>query len=174
VLISGGLRLMLQAAGVKGRNQTEEGIPMFNLKMAGLALAFTAAAVLGSCSSDRSMMDNKTQLKAQLSGAQEVPANDSRGTGQGTFTYDPANKQLAYNITYSGLKAPATAGHIHGPAAAGANAGVAVPFANAASPITGTATLTDAQAADLMAGRMYVNIHSSAHPGGEIRGQITK
>ncbi len=145
---------------------------MFNLKATGIALAFAAAAVLGGCSSDK--MDSKTQLKAQLNAAQEVPTNDSKGTGQGTFTYDPATKQLAYNITYSGLKAPATAGHIHGPAAAGANAGVAIPFANAASPITGTATLTDQQAADLMAGRMYVNIHTSAHPGGEIRGQITK
>jgi hypothetical protein len=65
-------------------------------------------------------------------------------------------------------------GHIHGPAAAGANAGVSVPFTNPASPITGQATLTDAQASALMGGMMYVNIHSSTHPGGEIRGQITR
>ena len=45
-------------------------------------------------------------------------------------------------------------------------------IASAASPIKGEATLTDAQAADLLAGRWYVNVHTRAHPGGEIRGQV--
>ena len=40
------------------------------------------------------------------------------------------------------------------------------------SPLQGSATLTDAQAADLMAGRWYVNIHTAANPNGEIRGQL--
>lgn len=71
-----------------------------------------------------------------------------------------------------GLSGPATAAHFHGPASAGANAGVVVPFANAASPIEGQATITAAQAADLMAGRWYANIHTAANPGGEIRGQM--
>ena len=57
----------------------------------------------------------------------------------------------------------------------GANAGVAVPIPNvAASPAQGSATLTDAQAADLVAGRYYINIHTAANPAGEIRGQVTK
>ena len=100
--------------------------------------------------------------------------NTSTATGQATLDYDTVTKKLTWNVTYSGLTGPATAGHIHGPAAAGANAGVVVPFASAASPITGTATLTDAQAIELLAGRMYVNIHTDAHKGGEIRGQIGK
>jgi hypothetical protein len=66
------------------------------------------------------------------------------------------------------------AAHIHGPAEPGANAPPVVPFANAASPITGTATLTDVQAADLAAGKWYVNVHTAANRGGEIRGQIVK
>lgn len=54
-------------------------------------------------------------------------------------------------------------------------AGVAVPIPNvAASPAQGSATLTDAQAADLLAGRYYINIHTAANPAGEIRGQVTK
>ena len=43
-----------------------------------------------------------------------------------------------------------------------------------ASPISGTATLTDAQAADLEAGKFYFNIHTAANPGGEVRGQVDK
>jgi hypothetical protein len=43
-----------------------------------------------------------------------------------------------------------------------------------ASPIKGTATLTDAQAADLAAGKWYFNVHTEANKGGEIRGQVTK
>jgi hypothetical protein len=98
----------------------------------------------------------------------------STGKGTGTFTYDPATKALTYNVTYDGLTGPAMAAHIHGPADPGANAPPVVPFATAASPITGTATLTDAQAADLAAGKWYVNIHTAANRGGEIRGQIVK
>jgi Cu/Zn superoxide dismutase len=113
-------------------------------------------------------------LKAALSAAAEVPATDSKGAGQGTFTYNTDTKQLRFTITYRGLTGPATAGHIHGPAAPGANAGVIVPFAVPESPISGTATLTEGQAAALMAGQTYVNIHTDANKSGEIRGQIEK
>jgi hypothetical protein len=113
-------------------------------------------------------------FKATMSGAQEVPPKTTDGKGDAQATLDTTTKVLTYKVTYSGLTGPATAGHFHGPAAAGANAGVAIPFANPASPISGTATLTDAQMADLMAGKMYANIHTAANPGGEIRGQMTK
>ena len=110
--------------------------------------------------------------KATLSGGAEVPPVQSSGSGSASVSYDPASKQVTYNVTYSGVTA--TAAHIHCGAAAGANAGVSVPFANPASPITGSATLTDAQAADLTAGKCYVNIHSAANKGGELRGQLAK
>ena len=97
----------------------------------------------------------------------------SSGKGSGTFNYDPGTHVLTYNVTYEGLSGPAVAAHIHGPAGPGENGPPVVPFANAASPITGTATLTDAQAADLAAGKWYVNVHTAANKGGEIRGQIT-
>jgi hypothetical protein len=72
------------------------------------------------------------------------------------------------------LSGAATAAHFHGPADPGKNAGVAVPITPNTSPLEGSTTLTDAQAADLQAGRWYVNVHTAANPGGEIRGQLTK
>jgi CHRD domain len=115
------------------------------------------------------------KLKATLDGKSEVPANTSAGTGSADLDYDAASKKLSWTVTYSGLSGPATAAHFHGPAESGKNAGVAVAIPNAGtSPVEGSATLTDAQAADLEAGKYYINVHTAANPGGEIRGQVTK
>ena len=131
-------------------------------------LATTIA--LGACG----MMSpsNTATFGATLSSSAEVPANASTGSGTMTATLNKTTSVLSWKASYTGLTGPATAGHIHGPAAAGANAGVVVPFKSAASPIEGEATLTPAQIADLMAGKWYVNLHTAANPGGEIRGQL--
>src|SRR5450755_2230273 len=112
--------------------------------------------------------------KGTLSGGAEVPPVQSKGSGAASVNFDPASKQVSYNVTYTGLGGPATAAHIHCGAAAGANAGVAVKFDKADSPITGSATLTDAQVADLTSGKCYVNVHTDANKGGEIRAQLAK
>jgi len=115
------------------------------------------------------------KFKATLDGKSEVPANTSAGKGTADLDYDAASKKLTWKLNYSGLSGPATAAHFHGPAEAGKNAGVAVAIPNAGtSPAEGSATLTDAQAADLMAGKLYINVHTAANPGGEIRGQVMK
>ncbi|HTZ36594.1 MAG TPA: CHRD domain-containing protein [Stellaceae bacterium] len=111
---------------------------------------------------------------ATLNGPSEVPPVTTAATGAASVNFDPATKQVTYNVTYSGLSGPAAAAHIHCGALPGANSGVAVAFPSPASPITGTATLTDAQAADLEAGKCYINVHTAANKGGEIRGQLTK
>ncbi len=114
-------------------------------------------------------------LKASLKASESVPPNSSNGTGSLQATYDTANKQLTYTVTYSGLTGNATAAHFHGPADPGKTAGVVVPVqGGVASPIKGTVTLTDVQAADLLAGKWYFNIHTEANKPGEIRGQVTK
>ena len=103
------------------------------------------------------------------------PGIASSGKGMATASLDTTSKTLTWNVDYSGLSGPATAAHIHGPADPGANAGIVVPFSgNLASPIKGSATLTDAQIAQLEAGKWYVNIHTEANKPGEIRGQLIR
>jgi hypothetical protein len=141
-------------------------MPKTNTMLATLALGITVV-LAGPAFAEK--------MKATLDGKSEVPATTSAGTGTADIDYDAATKKLTWKVTYSGLSGPATAGHFHGPAEAGKNAGVAVAIPNiATSPVEGSATLTDAQAADLMAGKYYVNVHTAANPGGEIRGQVTK
>jgi hypothetical protein len=140
---------------------------MLRSSVAALALAAGLAAA-------SPVLAETVTLKATLASATEVPPNDSAATGAVTVTFDTASKKATWQGTYSGLSGAATAGHFHGPADPGKNAGVAVPITASSSPFQGSADLTDAQAADLMAGKWYVNIHTEAHKGGEIRGQVIK
>ena len=118
------------------------------------------------------------KFKADMNGASEVPPTTTSGKGTVTATYDPATKVLTWEGNFSGLSGPATAAHFHGPAEVGKNAAPAVWISekgqNLASPFKGTATLTDAQAADLEKGLWYANVHTEANKGGEIRGQVVK
>jgi len=138
-------------------------------KTIGAAAAMLAVLAIASPASAEMMT-----MKLHLTGASEVPPNDSKGTGTADITYDTASKMLTWKVTYSGLSGPATMAHFHGPAEPGKNAGIMVPFKDVASGAQGSAKLTDAEAAALMDGKMYVNVHTKAHPGGEIRAQVTK
>jgi hypothetical protein len=137
-----------------------------------LSLGVVAVAVgLAACAVPQA--SNTVALSAKLSGANEVPANSSAGSGTLDASVDKQTNVLTWTVTYAGLTGPVKAGHFHGPAAAGANAGVALGFSGSVeSPIKGSATLTAAQLADLMAGKWYVNLHTAANPGGEVRGQV--
>jgi hypothetical protein len=135
------------------------------------ALACTAVVALAGPA-----MAAMVNLKADLNGAAEVPPNSTTAKGSVTAAFDTTTKKLTWKGTYSGLSGPATAAHLHA-GEPGKNGGVAVPlFAGAAakSPFEGEATLTDAQATDLLAGKLYANIHTEANKAGEIRGQLTK
>ena len=133
------------------------------------ALACAAALVLASPS-----LAAMVNLKAELKASNEVPPNDSKGSGAVTATYDDASKKLTWKGNLTGLSGPATAAHFHA-GEAGKNGAVAVPIAGAdKGAFEGSATLTDAQAADMMAGKWYVNIHTAANKAGEIRGQLVK
>ncbi len=111
-------------------------------------------------------------FKADIAAA---PGIASAGKGSAAATLDTATKTLTWQVDYSGLSGPVTAAHIHGPAAQGANAPIVVPFkGDLASPIKGSATLTDPQIADLEAGKWYVNLHTAANKAGEARGQLVR
>ena len=111
---------------------------------------------------------------ANMLAASEVPPTDTAGAGTVEASYDTATHKLDYTLVWNGLTGPATMAHFHGPAAPGVNAGVVVPLGmKPVSPLKGVATLTDAQAADLASGKWYANVHTAAHPKGEIRGQLT-
>ncbi len=107
---------------------------------------------------------------ATLTGAQEVPANNSQATGTARFVFDPDTKAMFGTVSTSGIVG--TASHIH-TGAIGVAAGITIPFTGGPSSWTMPSTvLTDAQVASLQSGNFYANVHSAAIPGGEIRGQV--
>ena len=116
---------------------------------------------------------NIVKLSGQLSGMNEIPSNPSMGKGTVDAMFNKETNELTWTVTYAGLSGPASAAHFHGPALADANAGVVLGFKGSVeSPIKGMATLTPQQANDLLAGKWYVNIHTKANPGGEVRAQV--
>lgn len=139
-----------------------------------LTTAFLVAASLGltACTTPVNPDTNAIGISGKLSASEEVPPNGSTGTGMLKARFDTQSNVLTWTVTYSGLSGPVTGAHFHGPALLGQNAGVVLGFSGSLeSPIRGTATLTPAQAADFMSGKWYVNLHTDAHKGGEIRAQ---
>jgi hypothetical protein len=123
-------------------------------------------------------------FSASLDGANAVPPVAGDGTGSATVTISDDGQSVSWNVTYSGLTAAPGAGHIHF-AAADANGPVMIPFATVtATGSTGTFNAADyaggdglpadwaAALAAIRGGNAYVNIHTAANPGGEIRGQL--
>ena len=158
-----------------------------------LATALLGVGVLTACGSS-TKPSNITYI-ATLTGAGEVPAKTTNGTGTFTGTLDPNKNTFAWTVTYSGLSSNVTLGHIHGPADASTNANVIVNFQNpengsgtlqtgvTAGTATGSVNLTgtvnttrgisgDSLRKLLDAGMTYANIHTATNGGGEIRGQI--
>ena len=151
--------------------KTRRQINHFALVAVTLAASIAVAGISG-CGM-MSQSSNMVAFTTQLRGANEVPANASAGNGSVDAVFNKDTNLFRWKVNYSGLTGAATAGHFHGPAAVGANAGVVLPWAGPiASPMEGSATITPAQAADLVAGRWYANIHTAANPGGEVRGQM--
>ena len=137
-----------------------------SLALLSLALACSTRIALG-----------QLTFEAHLSGLAETSPNASPATGFGQIVLNPAQTQITVDENWSGLTAPATASHIHGPATTSQNAGVlfgfsGVPAATSGSIPTQVFNVTAAQVSDLLNGLWYFNIHTSTYPGGEIRGQV--
>lgn len=112
------------------------------------------------------------KFKAAMDGKSEVPPTNSMATGEADIEVDSATRQMKWVIGFKDLTGPPTAAHFHGPADPGASAPPEVDISGNLN--TGSAQLTEAQMADLQAGKLYLNIHTEKFPDGEIRGQVTK
>lgn len=130
------------------------------------AAAIFAMSAFGAYSSIAIAAD----IKVTLAGDQEVPPVKSAGTGTGTIAID-ADKSVSGSVTTTGIAG--TAAHIH-EAAMGTNGPVIIPLTKSGDTYTvpAGAKLTDAQFASFKAGNLYVNAHTAANPGGEIRAQL--
>jgi hypothetical protein len=136
---------------------------------------------ISACKKEKKPVDLTKKVNITLSGAQEVPANTSSGTGTGQITFDPTTKVISYNFSWQLGSPTATTSNMH---FHGAEDGSDIKSSVVAIGITGfpttssgtmsgqTVALTDVQAAQLLAGKWYLNIHSSTVPGGELRGNI--
>jgi hypothetical protein len=142
-----------------------------------LAVVATAALALTACSDDDDDDgdggDAET-FQAQMTGAAERPTPvTTAGTGNATVTVNGTSLSVTGN--FQGLTGPASAAHIHGPADKETAASVLCPLsasAAASGTVTGTCTFSAEQLQQLRDGRMYVNVHTSQFPQGEIRGQL--
>ena len=116
-------------------------------------------------------------FQATLSGLGENPQNGSPATGFGTVTLSLDQTHITVDESWSGLTAPATASHIHGPGGVGTNASVLFPFSGVPAATSGSIpeqsfSITPTQVSYLFSGFLYMNVHDSTFPGGEIRGQL--
>jgi Cu/Zn superoxide dismutase len=128
---------------------------------------FTTALIVGAAGSAFAM----APFAATINSAQETPPNGSTATGLGRVIVDTSTHTLFYYFEFSGLSAPETAAHIHGYVPPGTPGGVVNPLP-LGSPKIGSWAYPIAHEQEILDGLTYVNIHSTAFPGGEIRGQI--
>lgn len=150
------------------------------IKSFNFLLLLIIATGIGSCMKSNTLMVNtnntnntKVTFNATLNGASETPPNMSTATGNAIFTFDNSTYILTGNVTFQGITP--TGVHIH-KGAIGIGGEVIFPLDSGTitSPINFTSTALDStQRADLMSNLYYVNIHSTAFLGGEIRGQLT-
>ncbi len=147
----------------------------------GLMASIIVAASAAAC--DDTTAPGPPTFVASLDGASEVPAKAVAGTGTAIIVKNGST--YTYTITYAGMSGPLNGAHIHGPATTTTNANVIVPFdvagAGASGTLTGTFASTNNVAISndsldvlMRTGGAYVNLHTGANIGGEIRGQLSQ
>ena len=124
---------------------------------------YTGGEIRGQIVSDNFMVISNVALNSK----QEIPQNPSTATATFNGLFDKTTKKITYSLMITGTTA--TVLHLH-TGEVGVSGPVSVPLTAAGGT---TDALTPTQEADLLAGKFYVNIHSAAYGGGEIRGQIT-
>ncbi len=157
--------------------------------------ALWLAALAGAVALPRASSADEGRIKATLRGYSEVPAISSSGTGRFEARLRQDGSAIDYEVSYSGLESTAIASHIHigqkgvaGGVMAFLCGGGGKPACPPEGTVTGTITAADVigpvaqgiepgEFAEMLraidAGVTYVNVHTTGHPGGEIRGQVT-
>jgi hypothetical protein len=164
-----------------------------------MATALLGIGILSACGSDKSTSPPaKIIYTATLTGAAERPtAITTTATGSWRGELDPQTNTMTYTLSYTGLSANSNLAHIHAQSDASTTANVVLNFANFAGSTTfftpgstsgsaagvvnmsggtvqGLSITGDSLKKAMDAGMAYVNVHTTAHTGGEIRGQIVK
>jgi len=136
-------------------------------------LAFTVAASLAVVALAFAARASSMSVTAKLNAKQEVPAQVVKDTkAKGKFTGTLVGSKLKWKLTFSGLTGQATAAHIH-IGAMGKAGNVAIPLCGPCkSGAHGKATLSAALKKALGHHKLYVNVHTTKNPNGEIRGQL--
>ena len=129
------------------------------------------------CKNDKDPDEREYNLSGVASGSLEVPAVTTTGTANLTGEYDGDDNKLEYKIEWQNLSGTVLAAHIHGPALAGVNADALIPLTitlnGTSGKLEGSVTLPDSTENFLLQGKLYYNLHTTLHAGGEIRGQIS-
>ena len=134
------------------------------------AIPVVALVALAACATVTDMWSGGKTVNVNLSGSQEVPPVSSNASGSGSFTVGK-DGALKGSVTTKGVQG--TMAHIH-QGAKGQNGGVIIPLTKSGDTYTvpDDKKLTEAQISAFKAGNLYVNVHSAAHKGGEVRGQL--
>ena len=144
----------------------QETFTMNRIQNSGVVAALAVSMMLAAAAAHAEMM----KFTTKMTGTAEVPPTDSAATGTAEVTLDTEAKTVTWVYTHDGLSGDMTAAHIHGPATATEAAGPVVDTMT--ETMAGSAPITDAEAAELMAGMYYFNVHTEKFPDGEIRGQL--
>lgn len=142
-------------------------------------IAASTLFVLPACDKDDdddNVPNERFELSGSATGAQEVPAVTTNGTGTISGSYDKNTNTLSYDINWTGISGDATVAHFHGPADPGVSAGPLVDIPITTNGVNGrangTVVIHDSVETALLSGKVYYNIHTATFPEGEIRGQV--
>lgn len=139
---------------------------MIRIQNSGVVVALAVSMMFAAATAQAEML----KFTTEMTGTAQVPPNDSAAIGTAEITLDTEAKTVTWVYTHEGLSGDMTAAHIHGPATATEAAGPVIDTTG--ETMEGSAPITDAQVAELMAGMYYFNVHTEKFPDGEIRGQL--
>ena len=132
--------------------------------------SFSAIALVALLAMPVPVTAEMINIKTDLKSSEEVPPNDSPGSGTAEVTLDTDANKVSWKITHQGLTGDPSAAHFHGPAKPGENAGPIIDIST--NLAEGSADVTPEQLQMIREGNTYINVHTAQYPDGEVRGQV--